>query len=168
MKQTMRNKTFETNSSSTHSLVLKKYADDNYTSASNKIVVDFIDTDSMYRASSLKEKVSYLVSQIINNYKYDVLDYKDLKEQIENDYNFKRIKEYVKEHFNKEVVLPNEFDNYNEDEDYEKSIDEIVNINHQLINHDFDELLKDIVISYNRDFLGEILNPNTEIEFGHD
>ena len=88
MKQTMRNKTFETNSSSTHSLVLKKYADDNYTSASNKIVVDFIDTDSMYRASSLKEKVSYLVSQIINNYKYDVLDYKDLKEQVENNYNF--------------------------------------------------------------------------------
>ena len=93
---------------------------------------------------------------------------KYLKEQIENDYNFKRIKEYVKEHFNKEVVLPNEFDNYDEDEDYEKSIDGIVNINHQLINHDFDELLKDIVISYDRDCLGEILNPNTEIEFGHD
>lgn len=168
MKQTMRNKTFETNSSSTHSLVLKRYVDDAYTSASNKIVVDFINTESMHRASSLKEKVSYLVSQIINNYKYDVLDYKDLKEQVENDYNFKRINEYVKEHFNKEVVLPNEFDNYDEDEDYEKSIDEIVSINHQLVNHDFDELLKDIVISYNRDFLGEILNPNTEIEFGHD
>ena len=90
MKQTMRNKTFETNSSSTHSLVLKKYAADSYTSASNKIVVDFIDTDSMYRASSLKEKVSYLVSQIINNYKYDVLDYEDLKEQVENDKKYLR------------------------------------------------------------------------------
>lgn len=168
MQQTVRLNTFETNSSSTHSLVLKNYTDNDYVSISNKIIVEFIDTDDCGRLHSLKEKVSYLVSHIINNYKYDVYDYSDLKEQVENDYNFIRIKDFVKEHFNKDVVLPPILNNQHNEEYGEVPIEEIVSINHQLVNDTFDDLLQDIVYANSEDLLAKILNPNTAIEIGHD
>lgn len=158
MKKT-RDSVFETNSSSTHSLICTRKMDDyEYLPESDKVIVDFIDTNDEYRLMTLREKVSYLVSHIVNHYKYDVEDYDDLKEQVECSYDFERIVNYVREHFGKEVVLPKKYD---------YDIDEIVGINHQLICRDLDELLEDM-IEYDHDFLDDVLAPDKTIEIGHD
>ena len=120
MKKT-RNKTFETNSSSTHSLSYCGNVNlDTYTPVGDKIVIEFINTDDGGTFTTLKRKVSYLVSHIVNNYKYNCLDYEDLVEQVSNSYDFKRISNYVKNKYGKEVVFPKE---------YKGDIDEIVYIN---------------------------------------
>ena len=62
----IRNKVFETNSSSTHSLTFNKKENDNFLSPNSKLVIHFIDTNDYGVFSTLNEKVSYLVSQIIN------------------------------------------------------------------------------------------------------
>ena len=68
----IRNKTFETNSSSTHSLSYCGNVNlDTYTPVGDKIVIEFINTDDGGTFTTLKRKVSYLVSHIINNYRYD-------------------------------------------------------------------------------------------------
>lgn len=161
MKQTKRYNIFETNSSSTHCLTLKTYEDKEYLPKSDKIIVNFIDTDEEIVLTSLRDKVSYLVSQIINNYKWDVQNYHDLKEQIEKNYDFIRIKNYVEDKFNKKVILPDKYDI--EDDD----IEDIVNINHQLHAYNLDELLDDLV-KYNHDPLDDVLAPDKSIKFGHD
>lgn len=108
--------------------------------------------------NTLREKVSYLVSQIINKYKYSVLSYKDLIKEVEENYDFQRIKRYVEEHYNKEIVFPKK---------YEGDLDEIVDINHQLTDwRDLDDLLRDIV-AYS-DLLGEVLSPYSSIELDRD
>ena len=62
----IRRGTFETNSSSTHALSVTKGDHSDYLSPSDTLVVEFIDTDDCIVLSTLKEKVSYLVSQIVN------------------------------------------------------------------------------------------------------
>lgn len=165
----IRQETFETNSSSTHSLVIKTYKE-KYLSPSSTLVVDFINTDDCTVLSTLKEKVSYLVSQIIDKYKYNVYDYNDLKEQVESDYDFKRIADYVMEHFGKKVVLPKSYkvhDYVDEDGETYNDLDEIVNINHQIRYTNLDDLLNDLVTEHH-DLLDDVLNENTLIEFGRD
>ena len=155
----IRNKTFETNSSSTHSLSYCGNVNlDTYTPVGNKIVIEFINTDDGGTFTTLKRKVSYLVSHIINNYKYDCVDYADLVEQVSNSYDFKRIADYVKNKYGKEVVFPKE---------YKGDIDEIVYINHQLLERNLDGVLADL-ITEERDYLTEVLDPTQVIELGHD
>lgn len=158
MKKT-RVEVFETNSSSTHSLSYCKNVDlEEYIPVGDKIIIDFINTDMGGVFVTLKEKVSYLVSHIINNYKYNCLDYEDLVEQVSNSYDFKRIKTYVKEHYNKEIVFPKKYDG---------DIDKIVGINHQLLERNLEGVLQDL-ITEERDYLAEVLEPSQVIELGHD
>ena len=155
----IRNKTFETNSSSTHSLSYCGNVNlDTYTPVGNKIVIEFINTDDGGTFTTLKRKVSYLVSHIVNNYKYNCLDYEDLVEQVSNSYDFKRISNYVKNKYGKEVVFPKE---------YKGDIDEIVYINHQLLERNLDGVLADL-ITEERNYLAEVLDPTQVIELGHD
>lgn len=160
----VRNKTFETNSSSTHSLSYTK-GNYNYLSKSSTLLIDFIDTDDEYSLSTLREKVSYLVSQIINQYKYDVVDYDDLKKQVENDSDYKTISEYVLQKYNKKLTLP---------KSYGYDLDDIVNINHQIICYSLNELLESLSEEtfYKSDSskdelsLDDVLSENTIILFG--
>ena len=155
----IRNKTFETNSSSTHSLSYCGNVNlDTYTPVGDKIVIEFINTDDGGTFTTLKRKVSYLVSHIVNNYKHNCLDYEDLVEQVSNSYDFKRISNYVKNKYGKEVVFPKE---------YKGDIDEIVYINHQLLERNLDGVLADL-ITEERDYLAEVLDPTQVIELGHD
>lgn len=152
-----RTEVFETNSSSTHCLTTAK-RNDNYVPQSSKIVIEFISTDDYYCLSSLKEKVSYLVSYIVHQYQYDVRNYQELVEEVEEDYDFKKIVKYVLERYGKEVVLPT---------DYEGDIEYITEINHQLISDNFNDFLRDIC-DYDRNYLAEILAVDKKIEFGRD
>ena len=155
----IRNKTFETNSSSTHSLSYCGNVNlDTYAPVGDKIVIEFINTDDGGTFTTLKRKVSYLVSHIVNNYKYNCLDYEDLVEQVSKSYDFKRISNYVKNKYGKEVVFPKE---------YKGDIDEIVYINHQLLERNLDGVLADL-ITEERDYLAEVLDPTQVIELGHD
>ena len=131
---------------------------DTYTPVGDKIVIEFINTDDGGTFTTLKRKVSYLVSHIVNNYKYNCLDYEDLVEQVSNSYDFKRISNYVKNKYGKEVVFPKE---------YKGDIDEIVYINHQLLERNLDGVLADL-ITEERDYLAEVLDPTQVIELGHD
>lgn len=153
----IRHSIFETNSSSTHSL---SYFNNNnhYLNISSKILIRFIHTDEETILTTLKDKVSYLVSHIINEYKYNVDDYDDLKEQVEKDYNFQKIKRYVSEHFGKEIVLPKK---------YKGDIEEIVDINHQLVGDSIEDVLKEIV-TYDHDLLDDVLSKDSTIAFGRD
>lgn len=166
----VRNRIFETNSSSTHSLIRTNSLKEDYTPKNPTLLVSFIDTNDEFRLSSLQEKVSYLVSHIINDYKYNVSTYEDLISQVQNDWNFKRLFSYVKEHYNKEIIFPKEYKTYTEIDDdfaYENALEDIVSINHQLVERDFDELLRNIVCDYH-DLLDDVLSPSTVIEIGHD
>lgn len=159
MVRKIRNGVFETNSSSTHALVYNNKENYDFLSPSSQLIINFVDTDDDTTYDTLREKVSYLVSQIINNYKDNVLSYKDLIEEVEEDYDFQRIKKYVKERYDKDIVFP---------EKYEGDLDYIVNINHQLTYwHDLDELLTEIV-TYDHVLLDEVLSPSSSIEIGHD
>lgn len=154
-----RNGVFETNSSSTHALVYNNKENYDFLSPSSQLIINFVDTDDDTTYDTLREKVSYLVSQIINNYKDNVLSYKDLIEEVEGNYDFQRIKEYVKERYDKDIVFP---------EKYDGDLDNIVYINHQLTDwHDLDELLTEIV-TYDHVLLDEVLSPSSSIEIGHD
>lgn len=168
--ETIRKNVFETNSSSTHSLTMVRDNED-YLSPSSTLVVDFIDTDEYGCLSTLKEKVSYLVSQIINRYKYDVYDYEDLKEQVEGTYDFQRLADYVMERYGKKLVLPKCYNpSKNEDLDDEceyNVLEEIVNINHQIVCNSLDELLEDLVAD-NNDLLDRVLDKDFAIVFGRD
>ena len=154
-----RNDIFETNSSSTHALVYNKEENYSFLSPSSQLIINFVDTDDDTTYDTLREKVSYLVSQIINKYKYDVLSYEDLIEEVEENHDFQRIKKYVKEHYDKDIVFP---------EKYEGDLEEIVYINHQLTDwRDLDDLLTEI-ITYDHVLLDEVLSPNSSIEIGRD
>ena len=158
MIRKIRNGVFETNSSSTHALVYNKKENYDFLSPSRQLIIDFVNANGIVTYNTLKEKVSYLVSQIINKYKYNVLSYEDLIKEVEENYDFQRIKRYVEEHYNKEIVFPKK---------YEGDLDEIVDINHQLTDwRDLDDLLRDMV-TYS-DLLGEVLSPSSSIELGRD
>lgn len=159
MIRKIRNGVFETNSSSTHALVYNKKENYDFLSPSRQLIINFVDTDEDTSYDTLREKVSYLVSQIINKYKNDVLSYEDLLEELENDYDFQRIKRYVKERYDKDIVFPQKYEGY---------LDDIVGINHQLTGwNDLDELLTEIV-TYDHVLLDEVLSPSSSIEIGHD
>lgn len=133
--ETIRYNVFETNSSSTHALTIGRNEDD-YTAKGNKIRVVFSDTENMYVLNTLNEKVSYLVSHIVDSYVSGAEDYDDLIDQVKQDFEFKILKNYVKEHFNKEIVFPKK---------YKGDIDDIVSINHNLIERTLDDVLYDII-----------------------
>lgn len=155
----IRNAVFETNSSSTHSLTFNNKENYQYLEPNKKLVIQFIDTNDYGSLCTLREKVSYLVSQIMNKYKYGALNYEDLIEEVEKNWDFKRIKDFVKEKYGKEIVFP---------EEYKGNLEDIVLINHQLVDwHDLDDLLRDIY-SYDHDYLDEVLSPSTIIEIGRD
>ena len=155
----IRRNVFETNSSSTHSLIyVGPKSSEDYMAKNPTILVQFIDTDDWRILSSLEEKVSYLVSHIVNNYKYNCATYNDLVEQVTSDWDFKRLDNYVQEHFNKRIVFP---------EKYEYDLEDIVSINHQLIESNFDNLLEDIMIDHH-DYLEDILSSEYVIEIGND
>lgn len=150
---------FETNSSSTHSLVMKNSnIEADYLPFGDTLKIEFFDEEKPL--ATLKEKVSYLVSHIVSWYKYDAENYEELIRQVRENYDFKRIASYVEEQFHKRIVFPKE---------YKGDLDDIVTINHQLISwdRDIEEVLQDIV-NNDRDYLAEVLNPDAIIEFGRD
>lgn len=155
----LRQSIFETNSSSTHSLVMKNSnIESDYLPFGDTLKIEFFDEERPL--TTLKEKVSYLVSHIVSWYKYDAEDYEELIRQVRENYDFKRIASYVEEKFHKKIVFPKE---------YKGDLDDIVTINHQLISwdRDIEEVLQDIV-NNDRDYLAEVLNPDAIIEFGRD
>lgn len=155
----IRSDIFETNSSSTHALVYNNKENYDFLSPSRQLIIDFVNANGFAIYSTLREKVSYLVSQIINKYKYNVLSYEDLIKEVEENYDFQRIKKYVKERYDRDIVFP---------EKYEGDLDEIVDINHQLTDwRDLDDLLTKI-ITYDHVLLDEVLSPSSSIELGRD
>lgn len=154
----IRNKTFETNSSSTHALTQSNINNNEYLPFGDTLKIKFFDEERT--CATLAEKVSYLVSHIISWYKYDVEDYDDLIRQVEENWDFKRIKYYIQDVYGKEIVFPKKYDG---------DIEDIVIINHQLQswNRNLDEVLNDI-INEDRDLLDEVLNSNKAIVFGRD
>lgn len=155
----LRQDIFETNSSSTHSLVMKNSnIESDYLPFGDTLKIEFFNEERPL--TTLKEKVSYLVSHIVSWYKYDAEDYEELIRQVRENYDFKRIASYVEEKFHKKIVFPKE---------YKGDLDDIVTINHQLISwdRDIEEVLQDIV-NNDRDYLAEVLNPDAIIEFGRD
>lgn len=155
----LRQDIFETNSSSTHSLVMKNSnIESDYLPFGDTLKIEFFNEERPL--TTLKEKVSYLVSHIVSWYKYDAEDYEELIRQVRENYDFKRIASYVEEKFHKKIVFPKE---------YKGDLDDIVTINHQLISWDrnIEEVLQDIV-NNDRDYLAEVLNPDAIIEFGRD
>ena len=155
----LRQNIFETNSSSTHSLIMKNSnIESDYLPFGDTLKIEFFNEERPL--TTLKEKVSYLVSHIVSWYKYDAEDYEELIRQVRENYDFKRIASYVEEKFHKKIVFPKE---------YKGDLDDIVTINHQLISWDrnIEEVLQDIV-NNDRDYLAEVLNPDAIIEFGRD
>lgn len=155
--KTIRTNTFETNSSSTHSLTYIR-KQENYLPKGNELKIRFIDTDEEFVLSTLEDKVSYLVAHIINKYKWDKQSYGELIERVTNNYDYKMLEDYIWEHYKKRIVFP---------EKYNGDIEDIVQINHQLIESDFSEVLR-MICDENRDYLGEIFDENKCIEIGRD
>lgn len=153
-----RNSIFETNSSSTHSLVVNNMKSDDYVPHGDTLKIRFFNEEN--NCATLVDKVSYLVSHIISWYKYNAEDYEDLIRQVKEDYQFRRIEYYVQERYKKRIVFP---------EKYDGDLEEIVEINHQLQSwdHSLDEILEDIV-NEDRDYLEEVLSPDKTIVFGRD
>lgn len=153
----IRENTFETNSSSTHSLTYIR-KQENYLPKGDELKIRFIDTDEEFSLSTLEDKVSYLVAHIIDKYKWDEQSYGELIERVANNYDYKMLEDYVWEHYKKRIVFP---------EKYNGDIEDIVQINHQLIESDFSEVLR-MICDEDRDYLGEIFDENKCIEIGRD
>lgn len=158
--KTIRNFTFETNSSSTHALSIGNKLNNDYAPFGDTLKIYWMNTDDESVLNTLKEKVSYLVSHIASWYKYDAEDYDELLEQIKNNYDFRTLENFVKTKYNKQIVFP---------KTYKGDIEDIVNINHQLTswNHSLTEILEDIV-DEDRDYLAEVLEDGNNIVFGRD
>lgn len=148
---------FETNSSSTHSLTIGKKLEKNYLPYGNNLKIRWFDEEETL--TTLQEKVSYLVSHIASWYKYNAENYEDLLDEIKSNYDFKRIEKYVLNTYGKKIVFP----------EYEGSVEDVVEINHQLTawNNTLDEVLEDL-IDEPRDYLAEVLEDGKIIEFGRD
>ena len=165
----LRNNVFETNSSSTHTLSIGNKRED-YLPKNKRMVIRFINTDEERTLTTLKDKVSYLVSQIINRYKYNYNEYEELKERVEDSYDYQRIKDYVYDRFGITIELPKNHKVTRYKDEYGNTytnLDEIVEINHQISYGDLDELLRDLVIE-NREYLDDVLDENSYIVFGRD
>lgn len=153
----IRKETFETNSSSTHALTLGRTLGKDYVSPGKYLKIRWFDEETTL--TTLEEKVSYLVSHIASWYKYNAPSYEALIEEIQENWDFKRIEGFVKENYDKEIVFPK----------YKGELEDLVEINHQLTswNHCLDEVLEDLV-NYERDYLAEVLQDGQDIEFGRD
>lgn len=149
---------FETNSSSTHSLTVGRAKGNNYTQPGKYLKIRWFDEEEPL--ITLEDKVSYLVSHIASWYKYNAPNYEALIEEIKDNWDFWKIKEYVQSHFGKEIIFP---------EKYEGNLDDIVEINHQLTswNHSLSEILEDLVYD-EINLLDEVLKDGNEIFFGRD
>ena len=151
MKQ-VREGTFETNSSSTHSLVVMKQKQNNYIPLAKHIKVEWIDTNDQYMLETLTEKLSYLISHIANRLRWDCNNYNDLLEEIEDNFEYKKIEEYIKEKYDKDIRFPdNKLGIYDD-------MDCIVEINHQLIpdsSRSVIESVLDELIRYRKDTDGK-------------
>ena len=148
---------FETNSSSTHSLTFNKPFD-NYAPAAHSIIIEFFD-DEPYMLESLKDKVSYLVSHIVRKYQFDSLDYDDLISNVKEDYEFKRLENYVKRAFDKNIVFPKTYDG---------DLEYITEINHQLIENNLEDVLDDLLRYTEDDKIARVLQNGATIVFGRD
>jgi len=153
----IRNNVFETNSSSTHALTVGRVLGEDYVPYGNNLKIKWFDEEETL--TTLKDKVSYLVSHIASWYVYNAKDYEDLIEQVKENWDFKRIENYVWEKYEKKIVFP----------EYNGDLEDMVEINHQLIawNHNLNEVLEDIV-NEERDYLAEVLEDGKDIEFGRD
>lgn len=156
MKKT-RNNVFETNSSSTHSLTMGRPLGNDYIPYGKNLKIRWFDEE--HTLTTLVDKVSYLVSHIASWYIYNAEDYEDLIEQVKDNWDFKRIEGYVKEHYDKDIVFPK----------YDGDIEDMIEINHQLVswNHDINEVIEDM-LNEERDYLAEVLQDGKDIEFGRD
>ena len=114
MKQ-IRNGVFETNSSSTHSLIISDRSDAGYIPLAKHIKIEWIDTDDYYVLETLGEKISYLVSHIANKVKYSCNTYEELIEEVTENSEYK------------EIRFPANKDGIYDDVEY------ITEINHQLV-----------------------------------
>lgn len=153
----IRNNVFETNSSSTHALTTGRILNQDYIPYGNNLKIKWFNEEETL--TTLQDKVSYLVSHIASWYVYNAEDYEDLIEQVEANWDFKRIKNYVWEKYRKNIVFPK----------YEGNLEDMISINHQLIswNHRLNEVLEDIV-DEERDYLAEVLEDGKDIQFGRD
>lgn len=153
----IRNSVFETNSSSTHALTIGRTLGKNYAPFGDNIKIRWFDEEETL--TTLEEKVSYLVSHIASWYQYNAEDYEDLIEQVKNNWDFKRIEQYVSDNYGKRIVFPK----------YDGDVENLTEINHQLIswNHSLSEVLEDLV-DEERDLLAEVLQDGKDIEFGRD
>ena len=153
----IRNGVFETNSSSTHALTIGRTLGENYAPFGDNIKIRWFDEEDTL--TTLEEKVSYLVSHIASWYQYNAEDYEDLIEQVKNNWDFKRIEQYVLNNYGKRIVFPK----------YDGDVENLTEINHQLIswNHSLNEVLEDLV-DEERDLLAEVLQDGKDIEFGRD
>lgn len=160
MSQKIRKRTFETNSSSTHSLVVTNELKDKYMPLTDTIMIRWINTDEETSLSTLRDKISYLISHIAYWYKNDVYDYDELIWRIKNDENYKTIEEYVSEKYGKLIQFP---------EKYNGEIAEVVHINHQLVPYvnNLEVILEDIINPKNN-YLEEVLEDGRTIEFDRD
>ncbi len=156
----IRNNVFETNSSSTHSLTIGRTVDKNdYEPFGKNLKIRWINTDDETVLVTLTDKVSYLVSHIASWYKYNAEDYDDLLKQVQDNWDFKRLRDYVYDRYGKEIVFPK----------YTGDIEDIVEINHQLVSyeHDLQEVMEDM-ITYDLNLFDEVLQNGKDIVFGRD
>ena len=153
----VRNNVFETNSSSTHALTVGRVLGEDYIPYGNNLKIKWFDEEETL--TTLKDKVSYLVSHIASWYVYNAEDYEDLIVQVKENWDFKRIENYVWEKYGKKIVFP----------EYKGNLEDMIEINHQLVawNHNLDEVLEDIV-NEERDYLAEVLEDGKDIQFGRD
>ena len=167
----IRSEIFETNSSSTHSLVLKGYADKNYMPPGTIVKVEWSD-EQIGNLTSLQEKVSYLVSHIANKYSYNVHTYEDFIDELKNDYEYRQLEDFLSTLGNGyRISLPKEPLPF-EDEDGEKynvDIEDLISINHQLQESCLEDVLDSLLMENSLETkLARVLDPETKIEFGHD
>jgi hypothetical protein len=159
MKQ-IRKGTFETNSSSTHTLVLVGEMED-YLPLAKHIKINWIDTDDEYVLDSLVDKVSYLASHIANFLRNNCNNYKELIEEMLDNTEFKILCDFIKKKFDKEIRFPE-----NKNGTYD-DMDCIVEINHQLIpwgTHNVMEEVLDELIEYMEDKSENRINKEKDLD----
>lgn len=123
----IRRGTFETNSSSTHSLVVSEKGEEGYVPLAKHIKISWICTDDEYFLESLNDKLSYLISHIALKLSYNCNNYEDLLEELQENFEYRKIEEYVKKTFDKEIRFPENKNGIYDDVEY------IIEINHQLL-----------------------------------
>lgn len=151
MKQ-IRNGVFETNSSSTHSLIISNRSDEGYIPLAKHIKIQWIDTDDFFGLETLEEKLSYLISHIAARVKYSCNNYDELLEEVTENYEYQQIAKYIKDKFDKEIRFP-----ANKNGEYD-DVEYIAEINHQLLPWGSGAVVEDVLdelIQYREDEHGD-------------